>query len=436
MSTPVLGYLWAIFACFVGSCFFSGSETALTSLTPAEAERLAKRPGWWSRGVRAWIEYPNRLLATCLLGNTLVNVAAVTLATSLMNNYYPRVKEAAVIAVLTIAILIFGEITPKMIARIYPQAIAPMACRVLLPLNYIFYFITHSITRMVVVVFRAFGIVMPNKRRVSVADIEAMVTMANREGSMERDKSRILSSVFAFSKKRVKEIMIPKDSISAISVEAGLMDVLDFVRQENHSRYPVYKRSLDQIIGFLHARDLFGILKSYGFSPGRKPEIDTFSLRTCLRRAFFISEQAFISNVLNEMKHKRIHLAIVKDEWGNVVGLVTLEDILEEVFGEIEDEHDVHAERQVVDLFEAGLEVAGDVSVSDLKSQFEIELESSDSYTTLNGFLQHYASYQQLSEKTVIIWKNYVFSILAVRDGEVEKVRITKIPDEEREGWL
>ncbi|PIR23376.1 MAG: hypothetical protein COV44_03235 [Deltaproteobacteria bacterium CG11_big_fil_rev_8_21_14_0_20_45_16] len=433
MSTPAIGYLWAIFACFVGSCFFSGSETALTSLTPAEAERLAKKPGWWNRGLQAWIEYPNRLLATCLLGNTLVNVAAATLATSLMNNYYPHVKEAAVIAVLTVAILIFGEITPKMIARIYPQTIAPLACRVLLPLNYIFYFITHSITRMVVVAFRAFGVVMPNKRRVSVADIEAMVTMANREGSMERDKSRILSSVFEFSKKRVKEIMIPKDSISAISVDASLTDVLDFVRQENHSRYPVYKRSLDQIIGFLHARDLFGILKSYGFSAGRKPEIDTFSLRTCLRRAFFISEQAFISNVLNEMKRKRIHLAIVKDEWGNVVGLVTLEDILEEVFGEIEDEHDVHAERQVVDLFDAGLEVAGDISMSDLKSQYEIELESSDSYTTLNGFLQHYASYQQLTEKTVIIWKHYVFSIMSVRDGEIEKVRITKIPDEDRE---
>jgi putative hemolysin len=154
-------------------------------------------------------------------------------------------------------------------------------------------------------------------------------------------------------------------------------------------------------------------------------------LRTCLRRAFFVSEAMMISRVLNDMKSSRIHLAIVKDEWGNVVGLVTLEDILEEVFGEIEDEHDDQVSKPVVDMFGAGVELDGGELIVDLQSKYGIELETSESYSTLNGFLQHYATHQHLTPKTVIIWRQYVFSILSVKDGEIEKVRITEIPHAE-----
>lgn len=432
IESGALTYIWGIIGCFFGSCFFSGAETALTSLSMVEAERLAESRNWWQRSLKAWIRMPNRLLATNLLGNTAVNVAAATFATTLIHSYYPYIQEGVVISLLTILILIFGEIAPKMLARTFPEVFAPIACRVLVPLNFIAYPITHTITRGIVIFLKPFGVILPNKRSIRIDDIEAMVHMARREGSMEQSKSEILSSVFQFSKRRVKEIMIPKDAISAISVDEGLMDVLDFVRQENHSRYPVYKANVDRIIGFLHARDLFGVLKNYGFrESGERPDLDKFSLRTCLRRAFFVPEQAFISTVMNEMKKKRIHLAIVKDEWGNVVGLVTLEDILEEVFGEIEDEHDEKTELPVRDLFEEGIEVEGDVSISDLRSRYDIDIESSESYASLNGFLQHYASHQNLTEKTVIIWRQYVFAIQKVSDGEIVRVRITQIPEEE-----
>ena len=408
------------------------TETSLTALSPVEVERLAASKNWWKRSLKAWVAMPNRLLASILLGNTLVSVAAASFATSMVNNYFPNVRDAIVIAVLTVIILIFGEIAPKMIARSYPERVAPVACRILIPINFIFQFITQTIARGIVLILRPFGIIVASKRRINSDDIEAMVTMARREGSMESSKSKILSSVFQFSKRRVKDIMIPKDDISAVSVDASLVEILDLVRQENHSRYPVYKGNLDRIIGFLHARDLFGVLRTYGFGGDHKPALSNFSLRTCLRRAFFVPEQAMISNVLNEMKKKRIHLAIVKDEWGNVVGLVTLEDILEEVFGEIEDEHDEHSEKPLIDLLEVGLEVDGDISISDLQSKFDLDIETSESYSTLNGFLLHYAGHQQLTEKTVIIWKNYVFAILSIKEGEIERVRITQIPDDEK----
>jgi putative hemolysin len=259
-----------------------------------------------------------------------------------------------------------------------------------------------------------------------------MISIARRQGTIETDKSKILSSIFQFSKRRVKDIMIPRDKISAISVDASLVQVLDFVRQENHSRYPVFNQSLDRIVGFFHARDLFGILRSHGFAQGAPTALGEFSLRTCLRRAFFVSEHSMISRVMNEMKTNRIHLAIVKDEWGNVVGLVTLEDILEEVVGEIEDEHDEHLGKPVVDLYSAGVELEGTELLVDLKSKFGIEMEPTESYSTVNGFLMHYASHQQLTAKTVVIWKNYVFSISSVKDGEVERVRITEIPEDEK----
>lgn len=419
--------------CFIGSCFFSGTETALTSLSPVSAEKLANGGSWWARSLKAWIRYPNRLLATNLLGNTAVNVAAASFATSLVVNFYPYIQEAIVISALTILILIFGEIAPKMIARTYPEAIAPVSCRILIPLNYFFYPITQGITRGVIGTLRLLGFMMPSKRFIRSDDIEAMVMMARREGSLDEEKSEILSSIFKFSKKRVKEVMIPKDDISAISVDAPLLNVVDFVRQENHSRYPVYKKSLDRIVGFLHARDLFGVLKSYGFSEKDKNELSlsNFSLRTCLRRAFFVQEHALIASVLNEMKRQRIHLAIVKDEWGNVVGLITLEDILEEVFGEIEDEHDERTEKPVVDMYEVGIEVDGDISISDLEQRHDVEIEPSESYSTLNGFLQHKASHQQLTNKTMIFWDKYVFTILEVRDSEVARVRITRVPEDD-----
>lgn len=434
MELSIVAHLWAIFLCFLGSCFFSGAETALTSLSQIQAEKLANGKSWWGRSIRVWIKMPNRLLATNLLGNTLVNVAAATIATSLFTQYFPSINLVIVTSALTIGILIFGEIAPKMLARTFPEKIAPVVCRLLIVLNILFSPITQVITKGIVLVLRLFGIILPSRKVINSSDIEAMVLMANREGSMEMNKSKILSSVFEFSKRRVKDIMIPKDAISALPVDSGLLEALDFVRHENHSRYPVYKGSLDRIIGFLHARDLFGVLKSYGFaSDTDRPPLENFSLRTCLRRAFFVSDQAMISHVLNEMKRKRIHLAIVKDEWGNVVGLVTLEDILEEIFGEIEDEHDEGEERPVVDLFEMGIEVDGDISIVDLKSRYEIDIDPSESYSTVNGFLQHYASHQQLTAKTVIIWKNYVFTILSVSEGEVDRVRITQIPEDEKD---
>jgi putative hemolysin len=426
-----LSYLLAISICFLGSCFFSLAETALTALTPVQSQRIIENGGWFGRSLRHWIKQPNRLLATILVCNTLANTTAAAIGTLFVEKFYPEFSVAAATMILTLLVLVIGEMAPKMLARSYAENLAPYACRILVLFNYIFYPLTYLLTGGVSVVLGAFGIIMNKRQAIRPADIEYMVLLAGREGSIERDKTKILSSVFEFSKRRVKDIMIPRDKISAISVDANLMEVLDIVRQENHSRYPVYNQSLDRVVGFLHARDLFGMLRTYGFT--NQSALSSISLRTCLRRAFFVSEHSMISRVLNEMKSNRIHLGIVKDEWGNVVGLITLEDILEEIFGEIEDEHDEHIARPIPDLYATGVEVEGSESLVDLKSKYEIDIEPAESYSTLNGFLQHYASHQNLTPKTVIIWNNYVFSILGVKDGEVEKVRITEIPEDKKD---
>lgn len=426
-----VSYLFWISICFLSSCFFSCAETALTALTPTQTQRILESGRWFAKSLQHWKKQPNRLLATALVCNTLANTTAATIGILYIERFYPTTSVALATMVITLLILVLGEIMPKMLARSYAETIAPFACKIMVGFNYIFYPFTYLLTGGVSVVLGTFGIIMSNKQLIKPSDIEYMVLLAGREGSIERDKTKILSSVFEFSKRRVKDIMIPRDRISAISVDANLMEVLDIVRQENHSRYPVYNNSLDRVVGFLHSRDLFGMLRTYGFS--NQSALSTISLRTCLRRAFFVSEQTMISRVLNEMKSNRIHLAIVKDEWGNVVGLVTLEDILEEIFGEIEDEHDEYVPRPLGDLYAVGIEVEGGESLVDLKSKYEIDIEPSESYSTLNGFLQHYSSHQTLTPKTVVIWNNYVFSIISVKDGEIEKVKITEIPDEKKD---
>jgi len=430
---PGLYYWPQIAICFFALGFFSLTETALTTLSGIQSERLAASKGILKGLLRFWIRQPNRLLTTILVGNTLANTAAAALGTLYFERHYPRISIALVAGVLTLLILVFGEIAPKIFARNYAEQIAPLLLPFLLAFHLIIYPLTFVVTFFISFLLRALGVRMSNRQVIRPTDIEYMVLRASREGSMERDKTTILSSFFQFTKRRVKDIMIPRDKISAISVDATLLEVLDKVRQENHSRYPVFNKDLDRIVGFLHARDLFGILRSYGFSEGSPTAIENFSLRTCLRRAFFISEQSLISRVLNEMKSSRTHLAIVKDEWGNVVGLVTLEDILEEVFGEIEDEHDDASAKPIVDLYSTGVEIEGSESLVDIHSKYGIEIEPTESYSTVNGFLQHYASHQQISPKTVVIWKNYVFSIEDVKDGEIQKVRLTEIPGEKRE---
>lgn len=414
----------------LASAFFSLAETALTSLSPMQSERLIEKAGWFNTSLRHWINQSSRLLTTILVCNTVANTTAATFGTLYLERAYPDAGVISITIVLTLVILVLCEIIPKVVARGLAEKFAPFACRTLIGFHYLFYPLTYLLTRLISLVLGTFGVILQSKYVIRASDIEYMINHAGREGSIEKDKSKILTSVFQFSKRRVKDIMVPRERIRAIPVNKNILEVLDIVRSENHSRYPVYNNSLDRIVGFLHARDLFGIIKAYGFSEGNKTPLESISLRTCLRRAFFISEHAMISRVLNEMKSNRIHLAIVKDEWGNVVGLITLEDILEEVFGEIDDEHDEREANPVVDLYSTGVEVAGSESVVDLKAKYEIELEPSDSYSTLNGFLQHYASHQLLTPKTVIIWEKYVFSILSVKDGEIEKVRITEIPED------
>jgi len=426
-------YIWGIVGSFIFSCYFASVETALTSLSRVQVERLSAHEGFFKRSVRSWKDHPNRILATILVADTLADTATATLTASFMIKNYPNVHILIVTTALTVVVLLFGEIIPKMIGRAFAEEVAPILCRTLLIFDYIFYPITYLITNSLLAIFKVIGIALPNARSIKSGDIESMILLASREGSVERDKTTILSSVFQFSKRRVKDIMIPRDKICALAINSTLSQVLDLVRQENHSRYPVYNTSLDRIIGFLHARDLFGIIRQSGALDDPTKTLAHFSLRTCLRRAFFVSESMMISRVLHDMKSNRIHLAIVKDEWGNVVGLITLEDILEEVFGEIEDEHDEASTKPVVDLYSAGVEVEGSETLVDLQSKYGVEVEPGESYSTVNGFLQHYSGHQQLTPKMIIIWNKYVFSILSVRDGEIEKVRITEIPSDDDE---
>ncbi|MDB5037225.1 MAG: hypothetical protein JWQ35_753 [Bacteriovoracaceae bacterium] len=430
---PDFYYPIAIGICFLATSFFSLTETALTALSQVQAEKLASESGFFNASIKNWIHQPRRLLTSILVGSTASNTMAAVLATNWIHQRFQNLSVTLTSILLTALILVFGEIAPKTVARAHAERVAPIACRFLLAFDVIIYPLTYVFISIVSLMVRALGITIRDKRLVTHADIEYMVSLAGRQGTIETDKSKILSSIFQFSKRRVKDIMIPRDKISAISVDTNLLEVLDFVRQENHSRYPVFNQNLDRIVGFFHARDLFAILRSYAFSQGAPTAVEHFSLRTCLRRAFFVSDHSMISRVLNEMKTNRIHLAIVKDEWGNVVGLVTLEDILEEVFGEIEDEHDDHAGKPVVDLYSAGVEVEGSELLLDLKSKYGVEIEPTESYSTVNGFLMHYSSHQQLTAKTVVIWKNYVFSISSVKDGEIERVKITEIPEDGKE---
>jgi putative hemolysin len=329
LESALLVRLLLIGILLVCSAFFSGSEAALFSLNTVQVERLRERGGVFGRLIAAMLQRPTNLIITFLVGNEIVNVALAVTVTSLALMLYGAGGEYLAIVATTIVLLLFGEVTPKSLAVRYPEHISRL---VAWPIQAFAYAITPlrlGLRKLVDAVIGKYA-----ERPISLITAEefkTLVEISEDEGIIDQDERNLIQRVFEFGGHRVSEIMTPRTDIFALEVNEALATALPKIRENRFSRIPVYEGTIDQIIGILYAKDLLPY--------GRHPELEV-KLRDLLHPVFFVPESKRIDDLLREFQRNKVHVAIVVDEYGGVSGLVSMEDALEELVGEIVDEFD------------------------------------------------------------------------------------------------
>ncbi len=363
------------------SAFFSGSETAFFSLSKDQISSIQEKKQRNAELLVSLMDKQSDLLVTILFGNTLVNVAASVLATAAMFElcgYYgfrDVYGVAAAVVFMPLLLLIVGEVTPKSIALRNSQKFALRAAPVISLFGTIFHPVVVVLRKISVMttIFKVRGRPHPF---LSEEEVKTLFRMSGEEGVFEEDEKEMIDSIFEFGETVVKEVMVPRTDICAIEVGMSRNDVVDIIREHGHSRIPVYQESIDDVVGLLYAKDLLRYI--------REPDKD-FNLASILRKAHFVPENKNIDDLLREFKRDKMHLAIVVDEYGGTSGLVTMEDLLEEIVGEIFDEYDVE-EKLFEVINENTLLADGKLDIGEFNETFDVELPAEDS-ETLGGFL-------------------------------------------------
>jgi putative hemolysin len=360
---------------FLLSGFFSGSETALMSLDRLRVKYLVQKKRRGAEHLEALLAQPDRLLGTILVGNNLVNIAISVLATGLFVHLYGEQGELITILVLTPFLLLFSEISPKSYAAKYPEK---MSFLVLRPILVVVWLLTPLIW-LIIGFSRLFTRLLPGevggRPIISEDEIRALITVGEQTGVVAKNQRRMLHGVFELSQTRARDVMIPRTEVVGIDIASSFAAVLQLVQRSRHSRFPVYQGDLDNIIGIIHSKDILASID----------HPDEFSLELAVRPPYFVPESKRIETLLQSFRRRRIHLAVVVDEYGGVEGIVTLEDIVEEIVGEIQDEYD-DDDVLLRELEPGRYLIDGSTSLRAINRRFALNL-SEEHVNTLAGFM-------------------------------------------------
>jgi len=362
---------------FLLSAFFSGSETAYLAVSRAKVKKLAKEGDPRAETLLYLIEHPNRVLVTILVGNNLVNITAAALATSLAISAFGSKGVGIATGVVTLVVLIFGEITPKSFAATNAERVALFIARPIYFLMKLLSPIVLLLSKFAKLLVKSFGGEVRLGPFITEEELKMLVEVGEELGAIEKEEKEMITGIFEFGETDVREVMVPRIDMKCIPADASIEEARKLILETGHSRIPVYEGSIDNIIGILYAKDLLRYLNSKA-----KPR----SLREILRPAYFVPETKKLDDLLREFQQNRVHVAIVVDEYGGTAGMVTLEDIIEEIVGEIKDEYD-HAEEEPLERIDENQAVVdARMSIHDVNEALEISLPE-DEFDTIGGLL-------------------------------------------------
>ena len=403
------------------SGFFSASETALTSFKTTDLEDIEKTNKKTAHLLKKWLKSPNEILTGMLLGNNIVNILGSSIATALAINSMgnsPR-SLAIVTGIMTILILIFGEITPKIMAKNNSKWFS----KIVIGPMYYFGLLMKPVVKILmwtsILIGRILGVEVKTENMMfTEEDLISFVNVGEAEGIIEEEEKEMIHSIVGLGETNAKEIMTPRTSMFAVEGSKTLDDIWEEMIEVGFSRIPVYEETIDNIIGVLYTKDVLNYLK------GHTTETQVKDL---VREAYFVPETKTIIEILKEFKSKKVHIALVLDEYGGIGGVVTIEDLLEEIVGEIRDEFDNEEEESIIEIDENRYEIDAMLDIETINKSLNIELPTSDDYESLGGLM--------MSElgKIPSIGDIVEFEDVKLIVVEVEKMRVSKVEIERGE---
>lgn len=397
----------------VFSALFSGIETALMSLNAAKVRALVKEKRKGAKALSRIKQNPHKLIITILIGNNLVNIGAASLATAVFTNLFGSSGVGIATGVMTFLILVFGEITPKTFAAQNAQKISLTVAR---PIEFLSYILS-PVVKILELISRTITKLLGSKgeKQISEEELKAIVTMGREEGILSKETAKIMQNVLEFEGTKVTAIMTPKVDIEMVNGARKLKEIIEFVVKTPYSRYPVYLDDKDKIIGILDVDD---VLK---YAKNQKLEV---RVKNIIRPVIFVPESKEIDDLLFEFEGQEVPLAIVVDEYGNISGLVTVEDILEEIVGEIFDK----SKRESVYIKKISdklIIVDAKASVEEINKVLHLGIKNKR-FNTLAGFIEHKLQrIPKTGEKIKL--RNGIIEIDKVTNQKIKSVKIIKV---------
>ncbi len=415
-----------IFLLVLGNAVFVAGEYALVS---ARRSRLRERAERGNRGARAALrlmDQPVVFISTVQVGITVFGIAMGAVGTPLLESYFDPILAAGLAFALAFVILtylsvVLGELVPKAIALQRAEALAvwlappiELLARIAKPIVWVLQVSAHAIAKLFGIHPSPSGVVIHTEE-----DIRMIVAEGRQSGGVEQVEEELIYKVFDFADKEAHDVMVPKPEVVMISVDLPAQECLDAIVDSPYTRYPAYRDSVDEIVGILHVRDLFKALYDRG--------IDNVHVEELLRTPYFVPETKDLAALLAEFRRTNQHMAIVVDEYGSVEGIVTLEDLLEEIVGEIEDEYDLPDE-SLMRIDERTVRVDGTFPIDDFNEQFMVELPQED-YHTLAGFV--FGALGRAPERDdEVVWNGLRFRVVDVDGARIDHLDVEFLPEE------
>ena len=397
------------------SGFFSGLEVALVGVRRSKVHQMLneKLPG--SKSLHKLKSNPSRMMASVNLGNNLVNVAATALATDIALNVFGDQGLAIVIGVMTFLILVFGEITPKTYCNANAPKIALKYSRVLLAFSYVLYPIVLMFEKITKGIINLTGSEQ-EPPRLTEEEIKGVIEQGLQDKAIEKQESELVHGALNFDDIVIRSVMTPRTKMFTLNSKTMLFEALPQINQCGFSRIPLHGNNKDEIIGIIHVRDVLKALEN---------DKKTSTLEMISRKPVFVSQEKMVSDLLKEMQGRQTHMAIVLDEFGGVEGCVTLEDLLEEIVGEIKDEKDT--EQQIFQNDGSNAIITnGDIEIDTINEIFKTDLSAGDDYSQLNGLL-HEQLHDIPKEGDKLEINSLWIIVEKVSKNKPERVKIEKI---------
>ena len=393
----------------IGSAFFSAAEVAFLTLSDAKVQSMLKKKLPKSKLVATLKKHPRRLLVTILIGNNIVNIGASSLATVIASDYFESGAVGITVGVMTLVILLVGEIIPKSYASSHPKRFAIFSAQFL----WLFQKIVYPFVRMFEVI-TDLTTGKQTQQRVSEEEIRALVQVSKKQGAIEHEEGLMVERLFAFNDITAEDIMTPRVHSVFVAHNMTIDQATEIIKDNPFTRYPVFKDTQDNVLGFIHARD--ALIAHYS-------DTEDNPILGIMRPIISIAGQMPIDDVMKEFQKKQTHMGVVVDEFGGTEGIVTFEDVIEELVGEITDEHDI-SKNMIQRVTKEKIMVSGDTSLRDINDFFNTEIPGDDLDTIAEVLLDELQKLPRKGQKVTL--GEVQCTVCEVKKRRIQRVEMVK----------